>query len=147
MRHRIIKFLQLIFQVPRPNMIWGDKVENKWNLMTGYLYMRYIFGAGSGQIYGIWNVIQSSLLFYLAFANRFIAIMISVIGILGFFILGHILVVIGFQKQEANLSNSQNPVLMKIKNDVDKILIIVSELKNEKNLTDSIKRGGKKLFK
>ena len=108
-------------------MIWGNKVENNWNLMTGYLYMRYIFNAGSGQVYGVWNIIQSSLLLYVAFSNKTVAIVVAVVGVLSFFVVGHILVVIGFQKKEANLANSQNPDLMEIKNDVKEILKLVKK--------------------
>ena len=127
MKHEIAKILQLIFRMPRPNMIWGNKVENNWNLMTGYLYMRYIFNAGSGQVYGVWNIIQSSLLLYVAFSNKTDAIVVAVVGVLSFFVVGHILVVIGFQKKEANLANSQNPDLMEIKNDVKEILKLVKK--------------------
>lgn len=122
MKHEIAKLLQLIFRLPRPNMIWGNKVENNWNLMTAYLYIRYIFNAGSGQVYGVWNIVQSSLLLYVAFSNKTLAVVVAVCGVLSFFVIGHILVIIGFQKKEANLANSQNPDLMEIKADVKKIL-------------------------
>ena len=122
-------FLRIIIKLPRPNEIW-EGAENTWNLYSGWLYAKYIFGVGSGEIFSFWNVIQTSLLFYVAFNNPFWAITISVLGMLGLFVLGHILTIIGYTRKTNKLVSSQNEQFMEILENTREILKILNEKDN-----------------
>ena len=122
--------LRIALKLPRPNEIWGENTENKWNLYNGWLYAKYIFGVGSGEVYSFWNVIQTSLLIYVAFKSSFWAITISASGIIGLFILGHILTAIGYVKKTNSLAQSQNEQLMEILKNTREILKNEKDIKN-----------------
>ena len=114
--------LRTVIKLPRPPEIWGKGVEDRWDFYSGWLYSKYIFGIGSGEIYSFWNVVQTSLLIYVAFQSPFWSITISVGGIVGLFVLGHVLTTIGYVKKTNSLAQSQNEQLMEILENTRKLL-------------------------
>ena len=63
--------------------------------------------------------------------NYGLVIFIGILGILLAFYSGHIVVVAGVMKKDASLANSQNPELLEIKEDVKRIINILSNGKKQ----------------
>lgn len=131
MKNNLYIFLRRIVKLPRPNEVWGGKIENKWTLANFYLYLKYCISyalSHVGLIFGVAGTVISfsTWLAVKGYQNINVPLMLF-FGILLIAIGGHILITLGMVKRENNLTQSQNEEILEIRNNTRKILETINK--------------------
>ena len=150
MKSRIYGFLRTVFKLPRPNEIWGDQAENKWNLVAVVSYLKFTTGHTSSWIGHIFGLIQTILLLGIVTKRTSLLILAPVVlaGAIGMAIAGHILIALGLMRKENDFAAAQSTPTVKILENTEKILEklggndIISKNGASSNLQHSPNRTG-----
>ena len=126
MRGNIYRFLRKVIRLPRPNEIWGERVDNKWSFSKFYLYLKYCISyalSHIGLVFGVAGTVISfsTWLAVKGYQGINVPLMIG-LGVMFIALAGHVLIVLGMVKKENNLTQSQNEELLEIRDNTREIL-------------------------
>lgn|SRR3990167_9715436 len=118
-------FLRKYIKLPRPSEIWRN-IPDKWTPKLMYFYADMALANALSfamKPVSIFNTIVGVLILFKL--NNLPISPLIVMGVVIFFgalVVGHIMIVEGFMKQQAELTNSQSPDLVEMRDNIRKLM-------------------------
>lgn len=135
---KLYRTLRKFAKLPRPDEIWGEAVTNKWTPRLIYFYGKLVFGEAMSHLTFPKSILDTILLFLVLFeikdvAPDWVIVIIGAVGVIAILIIGHILTVMGFIKQQTQLQVSQTPDMIEIRDNIRTLIKERSQTKKQNN--------------